>query len=271
MTAPVARKSLHETFSALRAAKRIGLLPFIPAGYPDLETTKKLLPALENAGASAIEIGIPYSDPVADGPIIQEAFNVALQNKIRLTDVFSSIAAARQTVSIPLIAMVSFSVVYRYGVEKFAREAKAAGFDGLILPDLPPPEADSVCAVVRNAGLDTTLLVAPTTSQARRTEIARLSSGFIYYLSVTGITGERAALPDDLARNVRELRELSQTPVCVGFGISTNEHVRQLAAVADGAIVGSALVRVMKRHVAEGPEAIAAAGETYCRQLLQGL
>src|SRR5205085_12366029 len=133
-----------------------------------------------------VEIGIPFSDPIADGPVVQEAFSAALAKKLKLADVFATIAKARPTVNIPLVAMVSFSVVYRHGVEKFAATAKAAGFDGLILPDLPPPEAQKICTTVRAAGLDTILLVAPTTSPHRRKEIADLSSGFIYYLSVTG-------------------------------------------------------------------------------------
>ncbi len=265
------RRSLGQIFAALRAADRIGLFPFIPAGYPNLETTQVLLPALEQAGASAIEIGIPYSDPIADGPVIQEAFNIALQNKLKLADVFTAVAAARSSVSIPLLAMVSYSIVYRHGLDRFTREAKTAGFDGLILPDLPPPEAQSVCKIVRDAGLDTVLLVAPSTSAARRAQIVRLSSGFIYYLSVAGITGERDKLPDDLARNVRELRGLSPVPVCVGFGISKAEHVRQLASVADGAIVGTALVRRMRNHISKSPAQIAQAAADYCRELLQNL
>jgi tryptophan synthase alpha chain len=245
-------------------------MPFIPAGYPDLATTAAVLPALEAAGASLVEVGIPFSDPIADGPTIQEAFNVALtRNKVKLADVFRTVAEARPGVSIPLVAMVSFSIVYRYGVERFARAAKEAGFDGLILPDLPPPEAQAVVDQVRAAGLETILLVAPTTTPQRRQEIARLSSGFVYYLSVAGITGERDQLPADLAANVTNLRSLTDRPVCVGFGISNAPHVAQLAQVADGAIVGSAIVRRMKQHESEGPGVIADAVGAYCRELLR--
>src|SRR3954462_7296046 len=157
-------RSISETFSQLRARKQIALMPFVPAGYPDLETTAKLLPALERAGASIIEIGIPFSDPIADGPVIQESFTKALAKGLKLKDVFATIKRARSSVNIPLVAMVSFSVAFRYGVEKFAATFKESGFDGLILPDLPPPEAESFCAKVQAAGLDTILLVAPTTS-----------------------------------------------------------------------------------------------------------
>src|SRR5262249_1409769 len=142
--------------------------------------------------------------------------------------------------------------VFRYGVERFVADAKRAGFDGLILPDLPPPEAQKVCKTVNDGGLETILLVAPTTTPERRKEIARLSTGFVYYLSISGITGERTALPSDLESNIRQLKGVSERPVCVGFGINTPEHVKQLEGVADGAIVGSAFVRRMTQHAAEG-------------------
>src|SRR5687767_13037104 len=245
-------QSLKEVFAGLRGRKRVGLMPFIPAGYPDLNATRELLPALERAGANVIEVGIPFSDPIADGPIIQEAFTAALSKGLKLREVLKTVSAARSSVSIPLVSMVSYSIVYRYGAEKYFADAKAAGFDGLILPDLPPPEAEGICEKVRKAGLDTILLVAPTTTQSRRKEIARLCSGFIYYLSVSGITGERQKLPEDLAEQLRQLRQASDVPVCVGFGISRREHIGQLAGLADGAIVGSAIVRRMKQDQGEG-------------------
>src|SRR6185312_13505612 len=174
----------------------------------------------------------------------------------------------RPTLSVPLVAMVSYSIVFRYGVEKFSTDARAAGFDGMIVPDLPPPEAQNVCGKVRDAGLDTVLLIAPTTTPERRSEIARLSSGFVYYLSVSGITGERDQLPPDLAKNVRELKSLTDRPVCVGFGIHKPQHLAQLAPLADGAIVGTAYVRRMKQHLTEGPERLACIVEDYTRELL---
>ncbi len=261
-------RSIADTFSLLRAKKQIALMPFIPAGYPDLETTAKLLPALEAAGANIIEIGIPFSDPIADGPVIQESFTKALAKGLKLKDLFATVKKARAGVNIPLVGMVSFSVAYRFGVEKFAATMKESGFDGLILPDLPPPEAESVCSKVQKAGLDTILLVAPTTTPQRLKEIARLSSGFIYYLSVAGITGERAALPVELADGVRQMKSLADRPVCVGFGISTADHVAQLAGVADGAIVGSAVVKRMTQAIEKGPDAVVNAVGTYCRELL---
>ena len=222
------RRTLRETFDALRPAGRIALVPFVPAGYPDLATTVACLPALEAGGASLIEVGFPFSDPIADGPTIQEAFTAALSKKLKIADTLAAVAEARPKVSVPLVSMVSYSIVFRYGLKRFVADIKAAGFDGLILPDLPPPEAQKICDDVRAGGLDTILLVAPTTTPERRAEIARLSSGFVYYLSVSGITGERDQLPADLSDNVRQLKQLTDRPVCVGFGIHLPRHVAQL-------------------------------------------
>ena len=262
------RKSIADTFAQLRSKKQLAFMPFIPAGYPDLAATEKLLPAMEAAGASIIEIGIPFSDPIADGPVIQEAFNAALSKKLKLADVFATVKKARPNVSIPLVAMVSYSIAYRQGIEHFAATMKQSGFDGLILPDLPPPEAEAICEKVRAAGLDTILLVAPTTSRDRRKEIGRLSSGFIYYLSVTGITGERNELPKELSDGVRDMKNLTDRPVCVGFGISNAKHMKQLSGVADGAIVGSGVVRRMQQNLSGGTDKVVEAVGGYCRELL---
>ena len=243
-------------------------MPFIPAGYPDLDTTAACLPALGQSGGDIIEVGFPFSDPIADGPTVQESFTVALSKKLRIADVFDTIASVRARTSSRLVSMVSYSIVYRYGVDRFVATAKQAGFDGLILPDLPPPEAEAICDRVRSGGLDTILLVAPTTTPKRREEIARLSSGFIYYLSVSGITGERDKLPADLVDNVRQLKGLTDRPVCVGFGISKPEHVAQLQGVADGAIVGSSYVKRMKQHLTAGPEVLAREVAGLTRELL---
>jgi len=188
-SASVSRHTIAQTFAELRSVRRIALMPFISAGYPDLETTAALLPALESAGARMIEVGFPFSDPIADGPTIQESYTRALAKKLKLADVFKTIAARRNAVRIPLVAMVSYSIVYRFGLDRFIGESKASGFDALLLPDLPPPEARSVCEKIQAGGLDTVLLVAPTTTPQRRKEIAALCSGFVYYLSVSGITG----------------------------------------------------------------------------------
>jgi tryptophan synthase alpha chain len=267
-TASVNSRSIRQTFDVVRERGHIGLIPFIPAGYPDLPTTAAALLAAERGGASVIEVGIPFSDPIADGPTIQEAFTYSLAKKLKVDEVFATVASVSGRMSTPLVSMVSYSIVFRMGVERFVKAAKQAGFSGLILPDVPPPEAQRVCEKVRAGGLETILLIAPTTTPARRREIAELSSGFVYYLSVSGITGEREKLPADLAENVRQIRGLTDRPVCVGFGIHRPEQVAELQGVADGAIVGSAYVKRMKARLSEGPEALAQTVETYTRELL---
>ena len=162
------RKSIGETFTALRESRQIALMPFIPAGYPDLDTTAQVLPALEAGGASLIEIGFPFSDPIADGPVIQAAFSHALAHKLKVKDILSTVLRARAHVTIPILAMVSYSIVFRYGQDRFFADLSTHGFDGVIIPDLPPPEAAGVCAKIRAAGLDTVLLVSPTTPDDRR-------------------------------------------------------------------------------------------------------
>jgi tryptophan synthase alpha chain len=259
---------IRQLLGDFTASGRIALMPFIPAGYPDLAATAACIVALEKAGATLLEIGFPFSDPIADGPTIQEAFTEALKNKLKVVDIFAMVRQVRRSAVIPLVAMVSYSIVYRYGVERFATDAKACGFNGVLMQDLPPPEAEKICRMMWASGLETVLLVAPTTSPDRRAEIARLSTGFVYYLSVAGVTGERAQLPADLPANIAALKKITDVPICVGFGISTAEHVRQLSELADGAIVGSAMVKRMKPHVSEGPDAIAAAVGTYCRELM---
>lgn len=164
--------------------------------------------------------------------------------------------------------MVSFSIVFRFGARPFCDVLRQSGFDGVIIPDLPPPEAESVCATVQAAGLQTCLLVAPTTTAPRRSEIARLSSGFVYYLSISGITGERNELPPELSDGLKQMKSVTDAPICVGFGISKPEHVKQLRGLADGAIVGSGVVRQMQAHAGEGPDGIATSVTRYCQSLL---
>ncbi len=260
-------QSIQQTFQSLRAANRIALMPFVPAGYPDLETTSACVLALQDASASLIEIGFPFSDPIADGPTIQEAFTYSLARGVRIAQIIETIKSIRSRVTIPLAAMLSYSIVYRYGLERFVHDLRGAGFAGVILPDLPPPEAQKVCDTIRAGGLDTILLIAPTTAPERRIEIAKLCSGFIYYLSVSGITGERNQLPPDLAANVRDLKSNTDVPVCIGFGIHRAEQIEQLHGISDGAIVGTAFVRRMKAKLDQGSERIAEAVALYCREL----
>lgn len=234
----------------------VHLVPFIPAGFGGYDTTTAVLEAVSEAGASVIEVGIPFSDPVADGPTIQAAYHDALLAGATLHGTFDCIKNARNTVQCPMLAMVSYSVVFRGKPERFCERAREAGFNGLLCPDLPPPEAQPFAEICKNAGLEPILLVAPTTPPVRRDLIGRLGGGFIYYLSVAGITGERDALPPELSFGVADMKQRTDLPVCVGFGISRPEHVRSLRGVADGAIVGSAFVKQMRAHQDDGPQAV---------------
>ena len=241
-------------------------MPFIPAGYGGLEATRAALAGLAKAGASVIEVGIPFSDPIADGPTIQAAYHETLQSGVTLDGCLDAIGETK--IDAPMLAMVSYSVVRRRGDRAFCERAKAVGLTGLLCPDLPPPEAERFCETAKASGLDPVLLVAPTTPAARRDAIGKLAGGFVYYLSVAGITGQRDALPPDLAAGVADMKGRTDLPVCVGFGISKAEHLRQLAGVADGAIVGSAFVRAVEAAKQYGPVAVAAACEEMARELL---
>jgi tryptophan synthase alpha chain len=238
-------------------AGAVHLVSFIPAGFGGMEATAAAVRAVAMAGASVIEVGLPFSDPIADGPVIQAAYQEALQRGTTVQSTLDLVGELRGEVSVPMLAMVSYSLVFRAGHEPFCAKARAAGLQGILCPDLPPPEAASFCGAAREAGLEPVLLVAPGTSAARRDEIGRLAGGFVYYLSVAGTTGERAELPADLADGVADMRSRTDLPICVGFGISRPEQVRGLAGVADGAIVGSAYVRRMADALAAGPEAVA--------------
>jgi tryptophan synthase alpha chain len=260
-------RTVAQSFAEL-SGRRIGLVPFLPAGYPDLDTTAATLSAVDAAGAAAIEIGFPFSDPIADGPTIQHSFTAALARKVKVADILTMVRRSAPQISAPLIGMLSYSIVFRHGAQRFFSDARSAGLSGLIIPDLPPPEANKICRQIRDAGLDTILLVAPTTTAARRREIAGMCSGFVYYLSVSGITGAREDLPVDLAENVRELRTMTDRPVCVGFGISKQKHLAALTGIADGAIVGSAIVKRMTELSPASPSTIARAIGDYCRSLI---
>ncbi len=255
---------LAESIRSAKSRDGIAFMPFVAAGYPDLPTSVRLIQSFQKIGAAALEIGFPFSDPIADGPTIQEAFTVALSKKLKIDEIFTSLKDVKSTLTVPMVAMVSYSIVFRYGLESFVAKAKEAGFSGLLLPDLPPPEAEEVCSKVQQSGLDTVLLVAPSTPADRREKIVSLCSGFVYCLSVTGITGARDSLPPELEENVRKIKEISKVPVCVGFGVSKSEHLKQLSRSADGAIVASAIIKRMQQ--AQGDPIPAA--EAYCREIL---
>jgi len=242
-------------------------MPFITAGDPDLPATAGLLEAAQRAGASICEVGIPFSDPIADGPVIQASMSRALDAGLRVEQVFATIAEVRPRLDIGLVAMVSYSIVHRMGLTRFVTRAKDAGFDGFIFPDLPLEESAPARAAVAEAGLILSMLVAPTTPIDRAKQIAAASTGFVYVVSRPGITGARAALPPELPDRLRQLREVTDLPMTVGFGVSDADQVREVVSVADAAIVGSALVDVIGQNAGD-PLPVA---ETMMRELASGL
>jgi tryptophan synthase alpha chain len=239
------------SFRRLRSQGKKAFIPFVTAGDPDLKATEFLIPKLVENGASLIEIGFPYSDPIADGAVIQASYTRALDHGLRIDDIFSSIAQwTRQSSGLgycPLVAMVSYSLVQHRGSEEFLQQAQEAGFSGAIVPDLPVEESGELARLAASRDFKLIQLVTPTTPRERAVQIAQASTGFLYCVSVTGITGERDQLPHELLDQIAWLRRQTQLPICVGFGISKPEHVRMLRDVADGVIVGSALVRKLEQ------------------------
>lgn len=235
--------AIDAVFSQLRSTGRKALMPFVTAGDPDLEFTAAVIRELVARGSSLCELGIPYSDPIADGPVIQASYTRALDRHVRLAGIFDMLRGVTPGLPAPIVTMVSYAIVYRHGLEGYVAEAKAAGVAGLIVPDLPAEEAADLAAICRREDLSLIQLITPTTPRDRALRIAERTTGFIYYVSVTGITGERTELPPEIVDNVAWLRGQTSLPICIGFGISRPEHVRRLAPVADGLIVGSAIVR----------------------------
>ncbi len=238
---------IEAVFRERRAQGQLAFLPFIAAGDPDLEGTRKLLKRLAEAGADAIEIGFPYSDPIADGPVIQASYTRALTGKVTVDGIFDLVGSMKAEGLPPLIAMVSFAIIFRHGTERFLEQAREAGFSGFIVPDLPAEEAAELSGQIRAAGMDLIQLLAPTTTPARTKEIVANSSGFIYCIAVAGTTGERSSIAEGLITQLRQLKEQTETPLVVGFGISKPEHLDPLRDVADGAIVGSGIVKSLQK------------------------
>ena len=244
---------IRATFDRLRRSGRKALIPFVMGGDPSLALTGPLLLALEEAGADLIEVGIPFSDPLADGPVIQAASARALARGATPPRVLAAVASVRRRLHVPVVCLSYWNPILQFGgggpqaAERFVRAAHASGCSGLIVPDLPVEEGGRLRATAGRAGIAVIVLAAPTSPPERLRLIARASHGFIYYVSVTGTTGIRRALPPALVHGVRQLKLVTTKPVCVGFGISTPAQARAVARVADGVIVGSALVHAMGR------------------------
>jgi tryptophan synthase alpha chain len=244
LTAP---SRIATVFESLRSRGQMAFMPFVSAGDPDLPTTVELIRLLHDSGVDLIEIGFPYSDPIADGPVIQASYTRALANKTRLPEIFAALKSLQGESHPPLLAMVAYAIIFRAGPQQFVQLAAEAGFSGLIVPDLPGDQAGALYELAREFGLDLVSLVAPTTTAERVDRILQSTSGFVYCISVAGTTGVREALPEELARYLGELKKRTKLPLAVGFGISRPEHLKSLRGLADGAIVGSALVRQIER------------------------
>lgn len=240
--------AVDDLFRRLRSEGRKALMPFVTAGDPDLEFTAAVLKELAARGAHLCELGIPYSDPIADGPVIQASYTRALEKKVKLGQILESAGSVVPKLAlagnaVPVVTMVSYAIIHRHGLAKYVADAKRSGIAGAIVPDLLVEESAEFSELCRKEDFSLIQLVTPTTPRDRAKRIAERSTGFLYYVSITGITGERTQLPPDLIENVTWMRSQTDLPICIGFGISTPEHVKLLAPAADGLIVGSALVR----------------------------
>lgn len=236
-------------FKELRKNKEKALIAFITAGYPSLSVTEKLVLKLAEAGVDIVELGVPFSDPLADGPVIQESSQSALKKNVHLIDILKLVKRVRKSTEIPICLMTYYNPVFCFKEEKFVSMALECGVDGVIIPDLPPEEGKGLIKYANKKKLDVVCFVSPTTSRDRIKHIAALSKGFIYYVSLTGVTGPRQKLPLGLVNNLKLIKGLTNKPVCVGFGISTRAQVKQINRIADGVIVGSAIVKKIKENI----------------------
>jgi tryptophan synthase alpha chain len=260
---------IEERFRALRGRGERALVPFVTAGDPDLATTEAIVLALAESGADLIELGVPFSDPIAEGPTIQRSSERALRSKTSLRRVLGLVQELRPKLELPLILMGYANPFYAMGEDGFATAAAEVGVDGIIVPDLPPEEGEGLFRACEKRGVDVILLVAPTTTPARRELLARRTRGFLYYVSLTGVTGARTALAEGIRDGVASVRAVSDIPVCVGFGVSTPAQAGEIAGFADGVVVGSALVDRIGR--AASPEAAVDAAARFTAELKAGI
>ncbi len=240
---------IERKFRALKKEGKKAFIAYITSGDPDLKTTERLVPELQSRGADIVELGVPFSDPIADGPTIQAASERALKNGVSVKKILALVRRIRCSCGVPLVLMTYYNPVYAYGIERFVSDALGAGVDGLIVPDLPPEEAGGLIASSKKKGLDVIFLLSPTSAPGRMRLVSRASRGFIYYVSLTGVTGARKQLPSEIARNVRAIKKHTAKPVCVGFGVSGPSPAKSMAQASDGVIVGSAIIRVIEKNL----------------------
>lgn len=239
---------IDKKFKELRRMGKKAFIAFIMAGDPSLAITKKLIFELEKSGADIIELGVPFSDPVADGPVIQHSGERALTKNTNLPQVCNLVRNARLKTQIPIVFLTYYNIIHHFGIERFVNTASKSGVDGVIVADLPMEESDELRKTAKKSGLCVIHLAAPTSSEERLRKIINVSTGFIYYVSLTGTTGIRQTLPEELLLNLKKIKKMTANPVCVGFGISTPEQVRLVSSVCDGVIVGSAIVKVIEEN-----------------------
>ncbi|MEW6616264.1 MAG: tryptophan synthase subunit alpha [Thermodesulfobacteriota bacterium] len=260
---------ITRVFQRLSASNRKALIPYITAGDPSLDLTKKLIFQLEESGADIIELGVPFSDPMADGPTIQRASERALANSVSLRDVLDLVSEIRMHTEIPLILFGYYNPFFTYGAEKFSRDAREAGVDGVLIVDLPPEEVDELKVYVDKDNLDIIFLIAPTSNKDRIKLITNKASGFIYYVSVTGVTGARSNLNSRIEEYVAKVKEFTCLPVGVGFGISTPGQAGKVARWADAVIVGSAIVKIIEENL-NSPDMVKKVGQ-FVKSLKEGI
>ena len=237
---------ISQTFDSLQRKGEKALIPFITAGYPDLATTEKLIFELEKNGADLLELGIPFSDPMADGPVIQYSSERSLQKRTNLKMILKLVKKVRLKTDIPIILMGYYNPFFSYGLKRFAKEAKCVGVDGVLVVDLPPEEAGAMITHAGNEELDLIFLLAPTSNDKRIARIVKNATGFIYYVSVTGVTGVRSTLDRDIRKQVERIKKITSIPIGVGFGISTPQQAQTIAKWADAVVVGSAIIKKIR-------------------------
>lgn len=235
-------------FKGLKEKGEPAFIPFITAGDPNLDVTKALIMEFDKKGADMIELGVPFSDPIADGPVIQASYYRALSGGIKLSNILELVKDIRKESGIPIVAMISHSILYKNGCENFIKNAVNAGLDGATIPDLPIEEAEDILETGEKEGFKIVCFIAPTTTDRRMELIVKKSQGFIYYISVVGITGSKNELTDDIAKNIQKIKEATSLPVALGFGISTPDQARMAGKIADGVIVGSAIIKEIDKY-----------------------
>ncbi len=254
------RGRIAAKFRELRTRNEAALIPFSVAGDPDLDTTRRLVLELESRGADLIELGVPFSDPMADGPANQRAAARGLKGGASLAAILAMVSELREKTQIPIVLFGYFNPILHYGCERLCADAARAGVDGILTVDLPPEEAAELARPARANGIDLIYLLAPTTPLARSRVIAHSASGFLYYVSVTGVTGARAQIAADLETNMRDLRSVTSVPIGVGFGISTPAQAQRVASFADAVVVGSAISQLIEKNVGS-PHLVSVVGE----------